>query len=345
MTKPAYLQQTQGKNFLDDVLSHLGGAAPPSLSIKGNRFTLVDANGDEDPAGDLDKASGMMFFDCVVVDALEIESKIFYAKDFDPNAQGYAPPDCWSDNGIAPSRNASTPQSPTCAACPKAEWGSKVSRVSGKGVPACGKYQKLALYPLGDDMLFLLRVPPNSLSNLRDYLAKLKKGNEPVQNVVTRISFVKDQLGTLSFNALAYIDEPTYRAREGFYVAKAADALVGRGDVPREGVALPAPVAPRQIEAQPNPLQPAAPNTKIQSTASIGQPAGISSPSDTPKTRRRRTAAQAEPAAGQGGPALAPFRPDPPPAQPNGQSNFGIAAAQPADAELSKTLDSIFGTS
>ena len=75
---------------------------------------------------------------------------------------------------MKPPVSPAVPQSPTCASCPKAEWGSKVSRVSGKGVPACGKYQKLALYPLGDEILFLLRVPPNSLSNLRDYLAKYR---------------------------------------------------------------------------------------------------------------------------------------------------------------------------
>ena len=49
-----------------------------------------------------------------------------------------------SDNGTAPSRNASNPQARTCAECPQSAWGSKVSTVSGKGVKACADIQKIA---------------------------------------------------------------------------------------------------------------------------------------------------------------------------------------------------------
>lgn len=342
---PAYLTQSQGPRLAERTVQHLGAAAQPYLSIEGNRFTLIDATGAEEPVITVDAQTGMPYIDGVVIDALEVESKIYYKDPYGGKQAAGKPPDCWSDNGVTPSRNAGTPQSPTCAACPQAVWGSKIG-VSGKGVPACGKYQKLALMLPGDDVMFLLRVPPNSLSNLRDYLHRFRGQNFDVKDVITRISFVKDQLGTLVFHATQMIEEPVYRQREAAYVAKATDQLVGRGDLPRD--ALPAP-ATRQISHSPEnrqdiqafvPRDPAgnvmAPTPPTAQPGFVPAPMGQANypaqtatapvqppPAERPK-RTRRTAAQiaadnaasgqmAPPAPQPQGVQQAPFRPAPPP--------------------------------
>lgn len=332
---PAYLQNRQSKALAETIASNVGSGSPAYVSIMGNRFTLIDAVGDEIAV--TTAVNGIPYLDCVVIDALEHESKIYYIKPFDPNQQSWSPPDCWSDNGIAPSRNAGAPQSASCGTCPKAVWGSATSRVSGKGIPACAKYQKLALLIPGEEFPFLLRVPPNSLSNLRDYIQKFKGQQFDISDVVTRVSFEPGGIGTLVFNAVSVIDEGTARKREGLVTAKATDNLVGRGDLPREGLATPlaAPTAAPQAAIQSSaPLS--APLATPTQPMPIGQASAPSaSPSEQPqqgRRRRRQTAETQAPAQAQS----APF------AQAGPAPNFGVAAPAAPTAEINTMLDSLF---
>lgn len=364
---PAWLQSAQPSRLSDTLGSNLGGGAPPFLSIMGNRLTLVDTAGDSEPVTTVDPKTGVVYLDCCIIDVGDHASKIYYGKAFDPNAQSWSPPDCWSDNGVAPSINASLPQAKTCTpdptntfGCAKAVWGSKTSAVSGKGIPACGKYQKLALLIPGDDVIFLLRVPPNSLDNLRGYNAKFKGQPIGIEGVITRISFEPQGLGTLTFNAINYVDEETWRRRTTALAAKATDLLVGRGDQPHPGVAsLP---APARQEAQALPTQPAAalpaPTAGFPSTATapaqtqtapVAQAASPSEPAPAGR-RRRRTAAEMAAASPQPNgqqaaapaPAQAPFRmAEPPPAQPG--AAFGVTPGVAPNPELQGALNSIFG--
>ena len=330
---PAYLQTTKRPLLAETIAGNVGAAAPPYVSIMGNRFTLIDAVGDEEPVTTADPKTGMPYLDACIIDAGDHESKIYYAKPFDASAQSWSPPDCWSDNGFAPSRNASLPQSPTCGACPKAVWGSATSRVTNKGIPACSKYQKVALMIAGDEVCFLLRVPPNSLKNLRDYVHKFKGQAFDIRDVVTRVSFDKDTLGTLTFQALNIIDESMCKQREALLNAKATDVLVGRGDMPREGAALAANPTPAAIAA-PVAATPLTPTAQPQQV--VQQPATAASPSEQPR-RRRRSASQPEQAApAAAAPTTAPF------AQPGQPANFGIAQANPPTNEINQMLDTLF---
>src|SRR6266576_7007727 len=89
-----------------------GGALPNHLSIRDNRFTLVSGEGETFQLPTL-------YIDCIIVGANPVMSRAYYEDSFDPNAVGFAPPDCWSDNGIAPSTEAGSPQHPTCSGCEK----------------------------------------------------------------------------------------------------------------------------------------------------------------------------------------------------------------------------------
>lgn len=334
---PAHLaNRSNRRSVASAVVANIPSGSPPHVSIKGNRFTLVDAGGDSEPVTTADPKTGLPYLDCVIVDALERPSRIYYEKPYDPTAGTFAPPDCWSDNGVAPSRTASNPQHVTCGGCPKAVWGSATSRVSGKGVPACSQNQKLALVIPGDDVVFLLRVPPNSLAPLATFLKKFRGQPFAEGDVTTRISFEPDTLGTLTFRATGHIDQETMAFCDKVLAAKATDELVGRLDLPREGaVALPSAPAAAQITQTPtNPTPAANPAPAPASQAAEPVPAG----------RRGRKKAEST---ATGPLDKAPFRPEPSPvagaAAGNGTAQFGIAPGVEPNADLQAAIDDVFG--
>lgn len=358
---PAYLQSLSLPNRAETAVANLGTGTPPYISLKANRFTLVDAAGAEEPVETMDGKIGF-YLDCIIADLNDHMSKVYYDKAYDPNAQQYEPPACFSDNGVGPSRAAAKPQARTCAECPQGAWGSKTSAVSGKGVKACADQYKLAAMIPGDDVIFLLRVPPNSLGNLRTYLNKCQAMKTNVATVVTRIWFVSQ--GTINFTGVSYIQEPEAKRLVALLQSKATDQLVGRTDQPRAEALPPAQplaqIAPPQEQAlfvpaaapsaavpasQPSPLPPAIP---LQQGIPMQSPAGgapSASPSDpAPRQRRKRnTAAVNEaPQQAQGAP-VAPFRPEAAPAPQNASANFGIQQPGQVDAGLESTLDSLFG--
>lgn len=236
---PSYLQNTGLPDFTDRLGANLGTRAQPYLSIGGDRLTLVDAIGDTRPVLTRDAKTDDPYIDCVIIDTGDRHSQIYYGRPYDPKAETFSPPTCWSDNGIAPSTNCSEPQAVSCApdptgqhGCKWAVWGSGRAREGSKVVPpACSKYQKLALLIPGEDIQFLLRVPPNSLVELANYNGKFKGHNFSMPDVFTRIS-LRDK--TLFFAGLGFIDEATANLRNQVLLAHKTDALVGRGDKPRQ---------------------------------------------------------------------------------------------------------------
>jgi len=118
------------------------------------------------------------------------------------------PPDCYSNDGIRPAADAPNRQCKTCAACPQAQWGSRITE-NGKNGKACSEVKRLAVTAAGqlnDPML--LRIPPTSLRNWDNYVAALmKRGVRPTQ-VITKITFdtsVSHQL--LQFTPVGFVTE------------------------------------------------------------------------------------------------------------------------------------------
>lgn len=255
---PAYLAQRTA-SLGDDLTSGLGGQRPPSLSIKAQNFTLIDAAGNEKPAGLFDQTTRQFYIDVVVVDGNRAVSKTYYADAYDPNATEFKPPTCYSDNGVGPSSQAQSPQSPSCAACPHNVWGSSVNAQTGKQSKSCQDAKKVAVIVPGQaqlDMAFLLRIPPNTLNKfwapyLRT-LAGMSVGNRPVDasDVVTRITFDATTQGTLNFQAVRFIEEGEFKAVMDLQAGTKTAQLVGKTDTVYQG-ALPAPQAAPAISAPP----------------------------------------------------------------------------------------------
>lgn len=352
---PAHLQKYQAPDVGAALSQNLGSAMPPHVSIEGGRFKLIDASNNEIPVATFDPQIGV-YLDAVIIDVNEHMSRTYYIRDYDPSAAG-SPPDCWSDNGVAASIGATSvpllqPPHPragqpaaTCAECPMAVWGSKISNLGSK-IPACSQKQKAALLVPGFTTLFMLAIPPNSHKFLREYVERSRGSGVNMADVITRISFVAGVQGTLQFSPVAYIDEPTAILRQAAYTEKKTDALVGRNDVPRTTALVPSVIQPtiqfdghspqpvvmpvqgqtvavqmpaQQVQ-QPAPFVPTAPVQTAQPVAPTGTGAGFATPpapsiepAATPRRRRRTTAEmQAAQPPGQQAPAAAQAAPQQP---------------------------------
>lgn len=352
---PAYLQNRPSRGLAQRVSENLGTSSPPYLSLKDNRFTLVDAAGNQQaiPTYEMDPAKCMRgqspgpYADVMIIDVNDHLSRIYYEEGYDPTASSYQPPPCFSHNGIGPSKQSSKPQSPTCAACPQAVWGSATSNVSGKGIPACAQYQMIAVQVAGHETPFLLRIPPNSLKNYRAYAEQFRGQAFDMDNVLTRLSFVSQ--GTLAFIPANWAPEAMLASADKLVSAKATDSMVGRLDAPIQGM-LPAPAAeapqtlPFDASAAAPPAQAFAP---APATSAPAAQSGGATPASTPAPRGRgRPKATPQPATpAPGGQAQAPFMPAPGPASPaeSGGAAFGMGAGVPPNAEVAGMLDNLFG--
>jgi len=265
---PAHIASRNRRGLAQQASAGLGTGMPPYISIKGNRFTLFDAGGNSRPVETYDPQMGP-YLDCIIVDANQKVSKIYYSEAYDPENPG--PPDCFSDNGLAPSMSAAAPQSQTCEACPHNKWGSAVSALTGSKTKACDDYKKLAIFlPQLPEMLFQLRVPPASLAgrregSLKKYMEAFAGQNFDLPDVYTRIRFDMTAVGILIFepSPLGFVPADIVTKCDNADQTK-LDRLVGRDDVPYQG-ALPAPAPAPQI-------------TQTAPPASAPAPAGFGAP-------------------------------------------------------------------
>jgi hypothetical protein len=208
-------QSVQQRSVTAAMLSDLGPGMHPRISIRGGSFALVDAAGmrygapvflRNTPQGQRVTMLG------VIIGSNPKKSRVFYAGPYDPDNPG--PPDCFSDNGIAASANASEPQARTCSECEWQKWGSDTSKLTGKKTKACDEKKKIAVIIVGDTtgQSYELQIPPATLKKMATYAATLAQGSPPgesrkadVSDMVTAFSFVPGQTGLLDFEPFAWL--------------------------------------------------------------------------------------------------------------------------------------------
>lgn len=157
------------------------GSTFSKISIKASRFRIVK-DGTETPLPTLTLPT-------VVVGGNPRVSKLFYAAEFDGNAEATAP-DCYSLDGIKPAGDSKNMQASLCATCPKNAWGSKITP-QGKQTKACSDKKRLAVAaaddPEGD--LYLLEVTPAAFKDFASYIKQLQMRGIALETVVTNIGF------------------------------------------------------------------------------------------------------------------------------------------------------------
>lgn len=357
---PAYLLKRQSRATTEDMVAGIGSNLPAHLSIANNRFTLVDSSGNEKPVQ-------TFHLDVCIIGSNNNVSRVFYdpAKKFDPKGTDNTPPLCFSDNGTGPSRQSSMPQAPTCAVCPHAEWGSAVSQMTGRGIPACQSGKKVAFIVPGDadDIVYMLKVPPASLKNLQKYVKTLAAnaiGGRPAEppDVITRLEF--ESQGVLKFDAVGIVDEDTFNRTEQVYASDAIALVTGRDDVaidPTRQLAAPvqtngaiagpqpprmAPPAP--VNPQVNPAPP--PLTFSASPAAQTAQQVLHEPAKPPKATRKPKVAEAPAPTAEDGLAIPGFlrrtqEAESPPAA--AAANFGMVNnAPPPSNDVNEALTKAF---
>lgn len=254
---PAHLQALASRsNLASNAMGGITMGTPINqISIKGSRWRKQDTQGNEEVIPHL-------HLDVIIADANPNLSKVFYLGAYNPADTEAKAPDCWSDNGIAPSSKAQKPQCDSCAACPHAVWGSKITP-TGAQTKACGDSKKLAvvLADNPDGAVFLLRVPAASLKNLYAFVESIASRGIPLPAIVVRLTFdASADFPKILFTALGWSSEIQMAALTKVLGTKEIETVIGTNDVPKPAGGAPALPAAASIAAPvpaPVPVTPA----------------------------------------------------------------------------------------
>jgi hypothetical protein len=233
-------------------------------------------------------------------------ARVFYKDKYVPGSNDA--PDCYSNDGIKPAADAEDPQCKTCALCPHAQWGSRISE-SGKKAKACSEVKRLAVAEPGDEENpMLLRIPPTSLKNWDEYVAKLRKKGANPSMVITRIGFdhsVSHQV--LTFKPVGFITDEMAEAVAKTKGTPIVDNILGQGPVvppDEDGATDDEPAPKKKPKPKPAPVEEdedededeAPPPKKTKPAAK--KPVEEDEEDEEPAPRRRRrVVAEEEPAA------------------------------------------------
>ena len=183
------------------------GASVPSLSIRGKIFR-ISMEGEEKMLtrydNELEDDVPLNTLSVIVINQGPFGARVYYEGDYSPDSN--EGPSCFSLDGKHPDAKAREPQANSCAACPHAVKGSKISN-SGTATTACQLQRRLAVVPANkpDFTALLLRLAPTSAWDpetknsdagwfgWRQYLDFLNaRGVRHTAQVVTKLRFDSD---------------------------------------------------------------------------------------------------------------------------------------------------------
>lgn len=268
---PAYLRSAEAAGINDDLTAHASSGFP-ILSIKGKTFS-VSRGGDRTVLmNPKDPDSVASSLELVILKANKGTSKVFYIKGYVEGGEA-TKPDCFSNEGTKPDASVEKPQSKSCAVCPKAQWGSKISDDGRKG-KACQDSVRIAVAAadaINDPML--LRVPPASIKALGEFGDLLKKrggGKLAYNMVVTRVGFVAEEASPkLTFKPVGMLSDEAYALVKDTVQSDTVQSILGNGyafesteleveptpvpDIPKAPPVVEKPAAKAKPKAEPKP--------------------------------------------------------------------------------------------
>jgi hypothetical protein len=278
---PAYLRGAEAAGINDDLTAHASSGFPV-LSIKGKTFSVSRGGERTVLMNPKDPDSVASSLELVILKANKGTSKVFYAKGYVEGGEA-GKPDCFSNEGVKPDASVEKPQAKSCAVCPKAQWGSKISDDGRKG-KACQDSVRIAVAApdaINDPML--LRVPPASIKALGEFGDLLKKrggGKLAYNMVVTRVGFVAEEASPkLTFKPVGMLSDEAYALVKDTVQSDTVQSILGNGysfEVPET-----------ETEATPEPEIPKAPPV-------VEKPAAKAKPKAEPKPEPKPAPAVAD---------------------------------------------------
>lgn len=286
---PDYLKSMQGQPVQSAAMDAMASAAMsiPRVSMRGKKFRFME--GGEEVFACNDSVE-------VVIIGVEPDTQRFiktYYADKYAGAGDSNPPACASDDGVFPSGWVATPQSPTCAECPKNRFGSATSR-TGKPSKACRDSKRLWVVRHDDlkggepnPVLYALGVTVMSLKSLSEFGRQMKSINVPISSAIVKVVMDDDsEFPMISFQHVGFLDQEKGVAAiarsekaewKSMQVTRPVLAAPAAGGSPLPlNVALPG----QPVAAQATPVQAAA--APVQSgPVTIDQPAQAKPPAST----------------------------------------------------------------
>lgn len=220
---PAHLQ---GKISPQVSKEFSGGvtAGFPVISYRG-KVWRVKKSGEEQVYLSED-GDAVQSIEVVLIKSNERLSKTYYKGKYSEGDQ--EKPQCWSSDGVRPDNDVPNKVNAMCDSCPMNAWGSKITD-EGKKAKACQDVRRCAVIfsheledvvagekALDDADVMLLRIPPATLSPLKDYAERIlaPKGATPYM-LITKISFDTDaSFPKLLFKGARWLSEDEFGAVE-----------------------------------------------------------------------------------------------------------------------------------
>lgn len=278
---PAHLaNRVGGPSALAGAMT--AGIGTPStykkISIRGGRFRIRE--------GSNESVLPSLTLRAVIVGASPNMTKLFYKGKYDPNAEDKSP-DCYSNDGVRPAKDANDPQAQLCATCPQNEWGSKMSDAGNK-MKACADQKRLAIISADDHSdepeVYLFQVTPAALSDFRKYGDLLASKGFPPELVVTELSFDTDaSFPKVQFKFGGFVEESMVPVIDKVVGSDIVKEIIG--DTPQTAQVVEAPIS----QAKPAPVkQPVVEEVEVEvmpaPTKGFGSPAPAPKPAEPPAT-------------------------------------------------------------
>ena len=204
---PAFAQQGDAAELNKEATEGTGGESVNRISLKQSRFRLI-------VGGEQVRVLDEPYMDVIVLRANPSASRSYYKDEYDPSADDQAPT-CYSDDGIYPNPDAREKQAVSCANCPMNQWGSKISKMSGKKVKACQETKRLAIVPASNPQApaFQLNVPTASMNVWGTFVRTLNQASPavPYNGIITRVKFDPDSdYPKLNFDPVSWLSDDQY---------------------------------------------------------------------------------------------------------------------------------------
>jgi hypothetical protein len=216
-------------NFADNIQESI-----PRLSIKGKEFTAI-IDGVRKVLTNPTTGEVYQQLDVILVNSGKFIAKSYYIKGF--NEGDANPPDCWSLDAIKPDPRVVNKVHPTCPDCPMNAFNSKPARAVDKvGPKACSDSKRIAImmpHQLGhpNPTVLLLRVPQQSLKNMKGYVQLIERHGFQPNACVTRLSFQSgESFPKLLFNFAYGLDDGQYNTVKAVADSDQVDAMLRTPD-------------------------------------------------------------------------------------------------------------------
>ena len=286
----------------------------PGLSFRGKNFR-ISLDGEETLITNRE-GDPVTTIPVVVLDQVPNRSRVFYEGQY--TAGDNKPPRCSSVDGVRPDASISEPVCSTCAKCPNAVKGSKIT-AANKQTTACVPVKRIVLVPAGklDFAALLARIPQTSMWDKNNqeneakgwyawdqYLDFLKsRGVTHLAQVVTKIKFdARMEYPKLLFSADRWLTQEELAVVQARWKSdEVGDLLYGRNLAPatydedaEDGMNTAQQAPAQQAPAQQAPAQDA-PNrprrTRTQQAESPQAPAQQAPAQQAPAQQSSATAA------------------------------------------------------